>query len=210
MSLTRLCLGLVALTVLSASASADPIALDASGWSVEFLGSRVTGTVTVVETGTDYVKILVEKDFSDAIWEGGEWDFPVAQLNFTQTGANPVSTIIIDGEDIDNNTGLPWTEFRWNVFPGGNAYIDTAASAGWTVAPMAGWVGLTPQGAGYLTVVASGGSPVPDGATFSPTGGLVVNAAGEFTFKQFPVPEPAALTLILVGAGLAMRRRKRA
>ena len=210
MSLLRLWLGFTALTVLSASAAADPIALDASGWSVEFLGSRVTGTVTVVETGADYVKIHIDKDFSDAVWESGDWDFPVAHLSFTQTGASPVAKIIIDSENIDNNTGLPWTEFRWNVFPGGNAVIDAAASAGWTVTPFGGWAPQTPQGTGYLTVVASGGSAVPDGATFSPSGGLVINASGDFTCKQFPVPEPTALVLVLLGLPLAMRRRKRA
>ncbi len=210
MSLSRFCLGLVVLAAVAASAGADPIVLDVSDWSVEFLGSRVTGTATVVETGIDYVKIHIDKDFGDAVWEDGEWDFPVAQISFTQTGPDPVTRIIIDSEDIDNNTGLSWTEFRWNVFPGGNAAFDATASAGWTVTPFGGWAAQTPQGAGYLAVIAGGGSAVPDGATFSPSGGLVIKATGNFTFKQFPVPEPVALTLVLLGVPVAMRRRRKA
>ncbi len=209
MSLSRLCLGFIVLSVLAASAAADPVVLGSSGWTLEFLGSRVTGTAAVVAEGQDFVKIRIDKVFGEAIFEDGEWDFPVGQINFTQTGPNPTGTIIIESESITNNTGLAWPGYQWSVLPGGNAVFDATASAGWTVTPFGGWVAEVPTGSGHSEIVAGGGTGVADGAVFNPGGGLVIHATGDFTFKQTVVPEPATLTLALLGLPLALRRRKR-
>jgi len=214
MSLRALLPTLLALTVSASSLSADLIVLGDSGWTVETVGTRVDLAVAVLEVDRDldFIRIEIDKNYGPVIWDGDEADFPVAHMRFTRTspGVEPVGTIIIDNEDIHNGTGLAWSLFRWDIFEGSAAF-DAAASGGWDVTPQFdGWDPYIPGGGGYRTIAASGGPGLADGSDFNPSGGLVIDADGDFTLKQQVLPEPASLVLVAVGALLAVLRKRSA
>lgn len=207
---SRLALALLVVGICACPAWAAPIVLGSSGWSVETLGTGVTVSASVIATGTDYVRISIDKDFGPYQVEDGEIDFPAALLDFTRSPAGAVGRIIIDHENVTNSTGAAWDHFQWDIFQGGSAVFNATASSGWTVTPwFAGWATFNPSGAGYRTVYAHDGPGVANGAVFNPTGGLVIDADGDFTFKQHVTPEPGAMALLAGGALLGLGRRRR-
>jgi hypothetical protein len=182
---------------------------DNSGWSVWPAGA-VTGVQVIDVDPEDLtVTITIEKDFPPM--QAGQ--MPSALLTFLPQGTlGPTSTqVIIAGETIANNTGAGWSGYQWAILQPGVARFDIAASAGWQVWPFSTqtWQSVVGNRAEGLL---AGNGLVPDGATFVPTGGLVIgiDLVVPFTLKQLPVPEPASLALVVLGAGaLAFRRRRR-
>ncbi len=190
-----------------------------SGWSVEWLGDpddpvKGVGDIDVVLNGgtPSSVTLTIEKDFGPPV--GGE--FRSAIMTFKQTAIDAAAKIIIRQESIDNSTGVSWTQFIWSVTPDGAAGMNQGESA-WDVDPPFStltWSDLTTTG--YHTLVASDGV-VANGDTFSPAGGLVIDATvsddpGDltvFTLKQRVVPEPAAMTLLALGAVFGLRRGRK-
>lgn len=202
-------LSVVGLLLTMAAPAQASIILGDSGWQVDVVGSRVSVTVNVVESnpGQGFLKISLDKDFGAYLIDNGQYDFPVAQLNFTP-GSTAVGRIIIDHETIVNHTGAPWNEFRWDIFQGGSAVFNEMASGLWNVSPFATWSATNPSGAGYLHVGASDGT-INNNAQFLPTGGLAIDATGAFTLKESVVPEPGTLAMLACGVFSLLARRRR-
>jgi len=192
----------------------DPNTGLCAGWNASWDESVVSVTTIEVDRGASVVRIAIEKVFGP--WEpgDGEIEFPDALINFTidsDCDQPPVSRIIVERESIANDTGVSWSRFDWILMQTGAADFLVAESAGWDVSPFAPKVWLDPVGNVAHHVSAQDGT-VPDGGTFTPSGGLVIAAGGEapFTLKQVVLPEPSVLAVLAAGlCGLAARRRVR-
>ncbi|MCY2927999.1 MAG: hypothetical protein NTV86_00615 [Planctomycetota bacterium] len=187
-----------------------------SGWAAELPDTQAARNVTdIVVNPTDgSVTVTILKDFVGYTGSGADLEFPIGKITFRQTLADALTVprIIVRGETIQNHTLLPWTAFVWNVAPTGLAWFNTAATA-WNAAPFASQAWTDQTGSKANTLLASNGL-VPDGATFSPAGSLVIdtNLAPEtpvsFDFKEMVIPEPATISLLAL-ASLGWPRRRR-
>lgn len=179
------------------------------GWEVTFEDVNNTD-FNVDNVGPGFIVIEITKDFLS---------FDPIDIIFTQTDAgNDAGTaaqIVIFDESITNQTGIDWTDYHWALI--GDAQFDIPLTSNWGIGPFAN---LTVNA---TDVWADGGGIVPHNATFHPGtaiaggGEMVINAdlsgadAAEFTFRQFPTPEPGTLVLLASGAiGLMHYRRRRA
>lgn len=148
--------------------------------------------------------------------------FPSISITFEQTDVNAYEYIVIEEEDVTNNTGLPWFDFHLLIL-GSDAAFDptrTAASGGpatlgWDVSP------FTSYSFPNTTTLNLEGGAVPNGGHWTPgvepNGGalfidVVPNSEPEtfttFQLKEQPTPEPAALTMLALGAAFMLRRHK--
>jgi hypothetical protein len=200
--------------VLATDASAATMDLidgegDDSGWSVDIpdefsslVGITVDdvdlaeGTITIQKSAEflmlDTIPILFRQDVADA----------------------PITQLIIDQEQIDNNTPVAWDGFRMQLIGFGAAAFDTADSAGFDVAPFTTKTFSNSD----KTLTISGGGIVPSGGDWTPGAGggsLVINITpatseplADFFLKETPVPEPATMVLVVLG-GIAMVGRRR-
>ena len=217
---------LIALSVLCISlgwgvspVQATPVALidgdgHDSGWTVESGGAALdllAGNIIDVDLSAKTATITVAKEFGPPEEFLGTIIPAVGSLTFVETDVNgdKINKIIIQSETIDNNTGVAWDRFAWYVQPTGAAEFNAAESSGWTEASFSSWSFDTAN-----ELVASNGS-VANGATFSPSGGLVIDinldsstAPLSFTFKQH-TPEPATLAVLFIGGLTVLSRRFR-
>ena len=212
-ALSLLAIGAVELLAAPVSLQ-DPTTQVSSGWSVSWDESIVSVQVKEVDLSASSMTIVIDKNFGPYEVDGGQIEFPDALLTFTidvGSGQTPVSRIIIERESIVNHTTAPWDRFDWIIMQTGAADFLVAESAGWDASPLKdrAWQDAVGNVAHRLT--ASNGV-VAAGATFQPTGNLVIAAGGDapFTLKQIPIPEPTSVALLGVAiCALAARRRTR-
>lgn len=187
-----------------------------SGWSAELPDTQAARNITdiVVDPTAGSVTISILKDFVGHTGSGADLEFPIGKITFRQTlaDAQTLPRIVVRGETVKNDTLLPWTAFIWNVSPTGVAWFNTASTT-WNAAPFTS-LGWTDQsGAKANTLLASNGI-VPNGATFSPSGSLVIdtNLTPEtpvsFDLKEMVVPEPATISLLALASVGWLRRRR--
>lgn len=149
--------------------------------------------------------------------------FPSIPILFQQTAYPAATSIVIDDEIIKNSTGADWTDFHFDILNGSDAVFDEAATAasggplpiGFYIAPFTE-AAFTPD----LMRLDIWGGVLGDGETWFPGNGAldgqlwidVVPKQNEpytvFTLKETPTPEPATLSLLVLG-GLALIRRSR-
>ena len=213
---------LVVVGLLAAAAPADvirnlvdPYGVD-SGWSATVSNTFYTD-ITTDRTGSSYVSVEVFKRFPNSA-DGGPLSPNV--ISFTQrlADASTRTNIRINDETIRNNTTVGWTSYVWHLDGGGAAFDRSATeSSGWTYNPFTRVTWLDSIGTSlYQTVVVDTGVVAP-GGIFSPgydRGFLQIHADltrdnSNFTLTQYPVPEPAMMSLLGGGFALAAFRRRR-
>jgi len=224
MTLKTLAVCSVTLTLLVSQAIAAPISLidgdaDNSGWTVSLSGAAFSvdsidvDLVSAIKT----VTITVTSKYQGYNLEDGDIEFPVAKFTFNQVldDANTVSRIVIQSEDIYNNTGLTWGNYEWLLIPTGAPDFNQTASAGWDVSPFAAKTFLS----GDYLAAAAGAVPSGDGTSpdFTPSDQLVIDvnlAASDnpltFDLKErvtIPTPEPTTIILLAAGALLPLSRK---
>jgi len=210
--------------LLASFASADVIVdlvdgSDDSGWSVVMPDDTSNGII-VDDVSSSSVRIEIAKTFTESLLGGG--CAPRTYL-FRQRlpDADTVSTIQITDEIIRNLSGLDWQDYHWEIV-GWTAAFDKIATdaSGFSIDPFTNKVWGPAQGGwggNYPAKLDVDGGVVPHGGTFTPglaAGKLYIEvdlgpANSDFALVQVPTPEPGAMLLILVGAGLALKRRFR-
>jgi hypothetical protein len=207
------CAGMLSL----ASVARADVIMNAGGWVASTVNVGEASIVVDAET-SEYIVIQISKDFTDPPDEFG--NFPGILIDFVQADPNAVPRIIIADESITNFTGVEWTDYHWQILDGTDAWFNQSESAGWTVDPFTNKTWTDIIGVNMAQGLDADGGVVPDfGASFFPGGSvdpndhlvIDINLTGtsSFTFKQFPTPEPATLTLLALGGAALLRRRVR-
>ncbi|MGD0541372.1 MAG: PEP-CTERM sorting domain-containing protein [Tepidisphaeraceae bacterium] len=135
-----------------------------------------------------------------------------AQIDYTVTTDTANDPTLIIGNDVNNDTGFTWTGYDVTVsmnnpFTLSSALVSTPA--GWS-AIVSGPTLILGQYVGTIDYTA--GTPIPDGneLDFQYTLSFSSFLSYSFTETVVPVPEPASLGLLALGAVALLGRRKRA
>jgi hypothetical protein len=208
------------------SASWASIIFTGAGWQIsvadQFADAVSVTQETVVGAGS-ILTIHIIKDFNLPVGQFGEMSSIL--MNFQQVAPDDLtaSKIVIDDEQVNNNTGATWTDFHWILIQSGFASFNQdetypATHAGFSTDPFVTHEWSSAIGSQELSVA---GGTLPSGSSFSPgatSGELVIDvnlaadgdqAGGRFTLKEIPtIPEPMTLSLLAIGGlYMAMRRK---
>jgi len=196
-----------------------------AGWRATWDNS-LDGLVQIIASDCSQLasgRVFIEKSAQFTQGPSPSGVFPTIAITFTQTGPTNVTRIIIEDEIITNSTGVPWTDFHMDLIDSGDAVFDVAATAGSGGPPPIGFSIAPFTIAGFSngnTRLDIMGGVVPNGTTWFPGSGVLdgelhiaVNPHAQapfttFSLKETPTPEPASLSLLAIGAAVALRRRR--
>lgn len=201
----------------------------AAGWRATWDNS-LDGLVQIIAADCSQLangRVFIEKSAEFTQGPSPSGVFPTIAITFQQTGPTNVNRIIIEDEIITNSTGSPWTDFHMDLIDSGDAWFDVAATAGSGGPPPIGFSIAPFTQASFTNFIGPGptrldilGGVVPHGTIWFPGSGaldgelhIAVNphASAPFTtfsLKETPTPEPASLSLLAIGAAVALRRRR--
>ena len=190
-----------------------------SGWSA-VLPDGVHNGIVVDWVSDSAARIEIAKEFYEPP-TAGEFAPRVIRFHQRLSDGQTVATIEIADELVRNRTGVDWTGYRWEL-PDTAAAIDRAATeaSGFDTSPFVnkGWGPQQPTwpDADHVRSLAVDGGVVADGAAYTPGlagGGLFIDidlsrGDSDFSLRQWPVPEPASLGLIVFGSAALLARRR--
>lgn len=157
--------------------------------------------------------------------------YPAIELDFSQMDGvapeNLATRIIIQSELINNSTGTDWTDYHWKLFGHEIArfnrdltnptadfeedgwWLDAFSEFAWDydaehdIDMLNAWNGVVPDGEAFFPGSGSGslvidvtldGQSTPDTAVFK--------------FVQTPTPEPATISLLVLGGAVLLSKRR--
>jgi hypothetical protein len=196
------------------------IPLSTSGWSalvdqedLSQIGVHVLG----ISTQQNAVVLELDKWFSGEKDDFGVFDPKIIRFIKTDNSTS-INKIVINDEYVVNRTTETWTDFHFMLSPMSDqipndivGFDNSTIPAGHKFANVSFDTFLGYQGL-PLTINFDNGT-VPVGTSFRPgyKGNPIViltsPACEEFILKELPTPEPATMSLILLGAVAALRRR---
>ncbi|HAU36180.1 MAG TPA: hypothetical protein DCX07_00500 [Phycisphaerales bacterium] len=226
MNVRTLVLGGCLLLVLSPLASASvviPLTLNGvdSGWDAVVTNESYTDVV-IDAVGSDYVLIQIGKSFLSPSVDGV---FAPHTILFQQRlgDGQAVSSIRIADEIIINRTGETWTDYHWQIVGCSAAFnISQTETSGFSTDPFTDQSWTAAGGtwdSNHADALDVSGGTVPTRSVYQPgmtAGTLFIDvdlsgAAGDFTLKQVPTPEPATMAILTAGGVLmGVRRNRRA
>lgn len=221
---------LLACAVVTTPASATVVPLG-GGWQASWDASYdLDGGVSVepvgLESGGD---VLIIRKIVKFTLPPANGIFPTIPIMFTQIAPGAATHIVIDSEDIENATGVDWTDFHIYLLGGKTVFnpVSTLQSGGpapigWELAQFSAvdfnttlnrmdiWGGVVPAGQFWRP----GGTTGPGG---SGGGQLWLDvfpssnpeAFTSFWLKETPTPEPATLCLLALGGVVLFTKRGR-
>lgn len=153
---------------------------------------------------------------------------PSINMCFTQLQDSPgtfATRFFIADESITNLTGKTWDEFYWILFGQGSASFNQTLSTvtsnptatGWQINPFTTFSWVSNPGTDIESLNVAGGV-VPNNGAFFPGSGQgnlvidIVGNGGSFVLKELPshwVPEPASISMLILGGLTLLRRRAR-
>ena len=211
--------------ILPSSAGATVYELGDSGWTAVVDQGNIN-VITQVTTGAAVV-IRIEKTFE------GQPDplglMPPLYLDFYKTGENAAGQIIINDESITNDTSVDWIDFHMalevsvsnpeagfstTLLPSGDLFSTVVLSGSNGYNGMATKLdfsdGLVPNdspGNVFEPGADSGGIVIVANPAMAVNPDMVIDE--KIRLKEYPtIPEPATLTMLFIGSGLVMLKRR--
>ena len=209
----------IAVAIASASpgnqAQAGTVLLGNSGWQAVWdnsLDPYVSITNIVVEENT----IFLTKNAEFIQGPGRDGLFPTIPIVFQQIAVSSINSIVIEDENILNNTGADWSDFHFQI-TGISATFNPGLSSGFDVLPFTSSI----FSADNKRLDLDDGT-VANGTAWTPGAGdeggrlwidVISGGVGQFRFftlKETPTPGPTALMVMATGLlFIPIRRRLR-
>ena len=207
---------------------------EGQGWRISGPGGSISVTEEIWPD-SDFLVINIDKVFDvppDPLF--GTLSPLIMTFEQIAPDAETTATIVIDSENITNETGEAWNGFEWTLVQFGYASFDELATLlpgqpedSFNLAPFndSEWLynQPSPNIATWSQTLHAYDGVVPDGGIFSPgvpSGSLFINvdigfdgsdADAIFYFKEIPtVPEPTSMAILAVGGFSLLGKRRRA
>jgi len=208
--------GLLIVVVLISGSWVSASPLEDFGWTTYSDDPDIV-IINVTASSASSITLEIEREYTADYYTGDD-EFRCFHIYFEKIDPNAVNTLIIDREQVTNNTGRAWNDFSLALGPmmvGFNQGNSTLTSE---PLPKTTFYS-TSSGSAYPDEVYFNGGLVRDGEVLTiggssdPNDQMVIQydgRDGSFVLIELPkVPEPVTLSLLACGLALMGRRRSR-